>query len=147
MDIWERERTLARTTLVWGGVSLVAGLAGAAATRDPWRRSFGLQSAGWGAVDLAIVVVVGRLQDRRMRAVRDSDAADAAAAQEAERVSLRRILALNAVADVGYVVLGGVLARDPRPRVAGAGAAIVVQGAFLLGHDTYHAVQARPGAT
>lgn len=139
MDIWQRERSLAHVTVGWGGVSMAAGL-GFALRRDPWWRAFGLQTAGWGAVDLGIAVLAGWLQDRRMR--RSSDPY-APAALEAERVALRRVLLANAVADVGYVALGGVLARNARPRVAGAGVAVVVQGIFLLLHDSYHAWGAR----
>lgn len=141
MDIWQRERALARTTVAWGLVSCVAGLGLAATTKDPWRRSCALQTAGWGAVDLGIAALSSRLQDRRMRKLPDAYAAQA---QEAERVSLRRVLLVNAAADVGYVALGVGLARDSRPRVAGAGVAIVVQGAFLLVHDSIHAAGARP---
>ena len=47
------------------------------------------------------------------------------------------------LADLGYVVLGVVLARSDRPRAAGAGVAVVVQGAFLLLHDSHHAWRAR----
>ncbi len=91
-------------------------------------------------MDLAIAVVAERLQDRRMRRLPDPYAG---AAEEAERVKLRRILLVNAAADAGYVVLGAVLSGDSRPRVAGAGAAVVVRGAFLLAHDGFHAAGAR----
>ena len=138
-DVWARERALARTTVGWGATSVVVGLA-AATSSDPWRRAGGWQTAGWGAVDLAVAVVAGRLQDRRMRRLPDPYAAEAL---ERERVALRRVLVVNTVADLGYVALGVGLARDPRPRVAGAGAAIVVQGAFLALHDGYHAAGAR----
>jgi hypothetical protein len=141
VDIWQRERALARTTVAWGLASVIAGLGLAATTRDPWRRSFALQTAGWGAVDLGIAALGSRLQDRRMRRLPDAYAPEA---QEAERATLRRVLLVNVAADVGYVVLGAGLARDSRPHLAGAGVAIVTQGAFLLVHDTIHAVGARP---
>ena len=68
-------------------------------------------------------------------------------AQDHERQKLRKVLIVNVVADVGYVVLGAVLARHGRPKVAGSGVAIAVQGGFLLVHDTVHAVGARAAAT
>ena len=139
MDIWQRERSLARVTVGWGGASVVGGLV-LALRRDSWWRAFGLQTAGWGAVDLGIAVLAGWLQDRRMRHSPDPYAP---AALEAERVLLRRVLVINAVADLGYVVLGVVLTRSDRPRAAGAGVAVVVQGAFLLLHDSHHAWRAR----
>ena len=140
VDIWQRERMLARTTVVWGLVSVVAGSGLAATTRDTWRRSFGLQTAGWGAVDLGVAAVGSWLQDRRMRRM---PAPYAAAAQEDERVKLRRVLLVNVAADVGYVALGARLGRHSRPHIAGAGVAILLQGAFLLLHDSIHAAGVR----
>jgi uncharacterized protein DUF6992 len=140
VDVWDRETSLARTTVAWGSASTVAGLAVAAARRDSFWRSFGLQTAGWGAVDLAVAVVGRRLQERRMRNLPDPYAPEA---QEHERQKLRKVLIVNVVADVGYVVLGAVLARHDRPEVAGSGVAIIVQGGFLLVHDSLHAVGAR----
>jgi hypothetical protein len=140
VDIWERERTLARTTVAWGSLSVVAGTGLAATTRDPWRRSFALQTAGWGAVDLGIAALGWWLQDRRMRQLPDPYAA---AALEAERIKLRRVLLVNVAADVGYLALGARLGRDSRPHVAGAGVAILLQGAFLLLHDSIHAAGVR----
>lgn len=144
MDPWERQRALARTTTVWAAASIVAG--GVLATRsDRWWRAFGQQHLGWGAVDLAIVVVATRWQDRRMGRLADPFAP---AALEHERRQLRKVLLVNVVADAAYVVVGVVLWRSPlstvwrsqsHPRAAGAGAAIVVQGAFLLLHDARHA--------
>ena len=57
---------------------------------------------------------------------------------------LRRVLAANAVADALYVAGGAWLwrASPDRPERAGAGAGIVVQGAFLCAHDTFHALRA-----
>jgi hypothetical protein len=140
VDIWQRERTRARTTVVWGSVGVVAGTGLAATTRDPWRRAFGRQTAGWGAVDLGVAALGRWLQDRRMRQLPDPYAA---AAQDAERVKLRRVLLVNVAADVGYVALGARLGRDSRPHVAGAGVAILLQGAFLLVHDSIHAAGVR----
>lgn len=140
VDVWARERALVRTTVGWGLASSVVGLV-VAGSRDPWRTAFGRQTAGWGVVDLAIALAANRHQERRMGRLLDPWAAEALAA---ERVSLRTVLVVNAVADVGYVALGMVLARDARPRVAGAGAAIIVQGAFLALHDGYHAACAGP---
>jgi len=144
VDVWDREAALARTTVAWGSASTVAGLAVSAATRDPFWRSFGWQTAGWGAVDLGIAVVGRRLQERRMGRLPDPHAPEV---QERERRTLRKVLVVNVVADVGYVVLGAVLARHGRPKVAGSGVAIVVQGGFLLVHDSVHAVGAGAGAT
>lgn len=136
-DPWAAQDALARTTARWGAASIAAGLGLAAARRDPWSRAFGLQNAGWGAVDLAIVVVARRLQARRTARLPDPHAADAVAR---EARMLRRALLVNVVLDAGYVVGGAALWRRrlDRPAAAGAGAGIVLQGAFLLVHDAWH---------
>lgn len=139
MDPWERQRQLARTTVAWSLGSVAVGLR-FATRRDPWWRAFGQQHVGWGVVDLGVVAVVDRLQDWQMSRLPDPWAPDTL-----ERRKLRTILAANAVADAAYVVVGAVLWRRRRrnPRAAGAGAGIVVQGAFLGLHDGYHALRAR----
>jgi hypothetical protein len=143
VTVWEQERALARTTVGWGLGSMAAGLVlGAARRRSAWWRAFGLQHAGWGAVDLLIALLAGRLQDRRMRRHPDPYAA---AALEAERAKLFRVLWINVLADAGYVGLGTALTRHRRPRAAGAGAAMAIQGAFLLLHDAHYAWRTRPG--
>ena len=141
--MWEQERALARTTVGWGAGSMAAGLLLAATRRrSSWWRAFGLQHAGWGAVDLLIARLASRLQDRRMRGHPDPYAA---VALEAERTKLFRVLWMNVLADAGYVGLGIALARHRRPRMAGAGAALAIQGALLLLHDAHYAWRTRPG--
>ena len=141
MDAWERQRALARTTVVWAAGSIGVG-AVLATGRNPWWRAFGQQHLGWGAVDLGIVAVVQALQERTMSRLRDPNEP---AILDQRRRHLRRILVGNAVADAGYCVVGAVLWRRLRtnPRAAGAGAAIVIQGAFLMAHDSYHAYGCR----
>ncbi|MCX6466949.1 MAG: hypothetical protein NTW05_25680 [Pseudonocardiales bacterium] len=136
-DPWARQDALARSTTVWGAASVLAGLALAAARRGPRATAFGLQNAGWGAVDLAIVVVAQRLKSRRMGRVPDPYARDVVAA---ESRTLRRVLLVNVALDAGYVLGGAALWRG-RPAAAGAAAAIVLQGAFLLLHDAHHAAR------
>lgn len=142
VTVWQQERELARTTVAWGLGSAAAGLLVAAVRREqPWWRAFGLQHAGWGAVDVLIAVVARRLQDRRMAGHPDPYAASAL---ETERRKLFRVLVVNVIADAGYVALGMVLARRSKPRVAGAGAAVALQGAFLFLHDAHYAWRTRP---
>jgi uncharacterized protein DUF6992 len=135
MNAWDRQRSLARTTVVWAAASIAAGGA-LASRRDPWWRSFGQQHVGWGVVDLAIVGVVQAAQRRRLSRLADPYAPSTL---ERERRHLRTILVVNAIADAGYCALGAELARRSDRRAAGAGAAIVIQGAFLLLHDSHHA--------
>lgn len=110
------EERLTRVLGAWAVGSVVLG--GALSVR-PTTRGFGRQTAAWGLVDGAIagVGVLGR----RRRGPTD-------------RARLRRVLLVNAVADVGYVAGGAALVRHGRWR--GDGWAVLVQGAFLLVLDT-----------
>ncbi len=140
MDPWLRQHALARVTVGWCVVSTVVGLP-LAVRGDAWWRAFGRQQVGWAAVDAGVVVAAGALQRRRMRRAGNPYAP---AALRRERRVLRRVLAANAAADALYVAGGAWLwrANPDRPERAGAGAGIVVQGAFLCLHDTFHAVRA-----
>ena len=81
----------------------------------------------WGVVDGAIAYVGSR---RR------------AAKGPTDRARLRRVLLVNAALDVGYLAAGAWLVRDGRWR--GDGAAVLVQGAFLLVLDSAAARGLRP---
>ena len=109
------EQDVVRVLGRWAVGSVVAG---ALLSVDPRTRGFGRQTAAWGAVDGAIALVGARRQ---------------AAGRTTGAARLRRVLLVNAWLDVGYVAAGAVLAR--RPRWRGDGAAVVVQGAFLLWLD------------
>lgn len=139
MDPWRRQVDLARVTVGWCVLSTAVGLP-LAARGDAWWRAFGRQQVGWAVVDGVIVAVADGLRRRRMRR---SDPYAPATLQRERRV-LRRILAANAAADALYVAGGAWLwrASPDRPERAGAGAGIVVQGAFLCVHDTFHALRA-----
>ena len=121
-------RDLGRRLALWGAGSVVAG-SFAGVTRGGALQAFGLQNAGWGAIDLAISGV-SALQKKPPTSPK-----------------LRKVLWFNAALDVGYVATGAYIARS-RPRfggritedqAAGHGLAIVVQGAALLILDVTHA--------
>jgi hypothetical protein len=109
------EQDVVRALARWAGGSVAVG---GLLTADPRTRAFGRQTAAWGAVDGAIALVGAR----RQAAGRTTDAA-----------RLRRVLLVNAGLDVGYLAAGAWLVR--RPRWRGDGAAVLVQGAFLLWLD------------
>ena len=92
-------------------------------------------------MDVGVVVAADLLRRRRMRRAGNPYAPEVL---RRERQVLRRVLAANAVADALYVAGGAWLwrASPDRPERAGAGAGIVVQGAFLCAHDTFHALRA-----
>lgn len=102
--------TLLLATLVWRR------------TDATFLRHFAIQTAAWGAVDLAICAWAWRGLSLR----------DFAGAQ-----SLVNFLWLNTGLDVGYVLMGATLAlacRRPAPRPAGigAGVGIALQGIALF---------------
>jgi hypothetical protein len=108
---------LQRTFGVWSAASLIGGAALWAGGRHEPVRKFGRQTFGWGVVNAAIAGWAAR------RPTPDTE-------------RLRKILMLNAVADVGYVSIGALMHRKGlRPD----GAAVIVQGAFLLALDTHFA--------
>ncbi len=114
------EQRLTRVLGAWAAGSLAVG--GVLAAR-PATRGWGRQTAAWGAVDGAIALA--GTAARRRRGPTDPR-------------RLRRVLLVNAALDVGYAAAGLALARSPRARARGwsqDGAAVVVQGAFLLALD------------
>jgi hypothetical protein len=138
------ESTLTTALLAWSATSVAVGtivaLVGRKAQNDDLV-GFGRQTAAWGAVD-ALIAGAGVLSRRRRGPLSDEEAAKKAG-------SLRKLLLVNAVADVGYMA-GGLLliARgDGGQRKlrmgAGDGAAVVVQGAFLLVLDLTQAQRVR----
>jgi hypothetical protein len=120
------EQDLVRVLGRWAVGSLVTG---GLLSLDPRTRGFGRQTAAWGAVDGAIALVGGR---RR------------AAGRTTAGPRLRRVLLVNAGLDVGYLGAGAWLVRQPGWR--GDGAAVLVQGAFLLWLDVSAARRLRPAA-
>ncbi|SDP63830.1 hypothetical protein SAMN05660199_04451 [Klenkia soli] len=117
-----------RLTTVLGGWAAASVAVGGVLAAVPRTRGFGRQTAAWGAVDGAIAAVGAR--NRRRRGPTDP-------------ARLRRVLLVNAGLDVGYLALGAVLLRTDRWR--GDGAAVVVQGAFLLALDATAAAALRAG--
>ena len=109
------ERDLVRVLGRWSVGSV---LVGAVLSADPRTRGFGRQTAAWGAVDGAIALVGARRQ---------------AAGRTTAPARLRRVLLVNAGLDVGYLATGAWLLR--RTPWRGDGAAVLVQGAFLLWLD------------
>ena len=109
------EEQITRVLGAWAAGSVALG---ALLSAHPRTRGFGRQTAAWGAVDGAIAYVGAR----RRATKGPTDAA-----------RLRRVLLVNAGLDVGYLAAGAWLVRDGRWR--GDGAAVLVQGGFLLGLD------------
>lgn len=127
------EREIATLLGAWAAGSVMKGVAiaviGHRTGHREWSR-FGRQTAAWGAID-AIIAGAGVIGRRRR-----GELTDAAALQKAR--SLRRLLIINGIADIGYIGLGAYLARHPK-RSRGDGLAITIQGGFLLVLDATYA--------
>lgn len=121
---------LVRTLAAVGGSSVLVG-ALAARSGSATVRAFGRQTAGWGAIDLAIAGIATLRPP------------------PASANKLRKVLVVNAGLDVGYILVGAHLMWH-RPQFGGRitvdeslvhGVAIVIQGTALLMLDTVHARQ------
>lgn len=128
------QRAHLRRVAVWGGLNLVGGSALALAS-DPGTtgRAFGVQSAGWGGVNVAIAAW-GLLSEA------PEPSTTLAGALEAED-GWSHLLLVNLGLNVGYAAVGGTLlalagdgASDP-DALRGHGAALVLQGAGLFALD------------
>jgi hypothetical protein len=134
------ESDLTRALLAWSAASVVAGATSAVLGRHTGNEqlvSFGRQSAAWGAIDA--LIAGGGVLSRRNRGPLTVE-------EEMKKAQgLRRLLLVNAAADVGYVVGGLIMKARGRKGLktlrmdAGDGAAIAVQGAFLLVLDVSQA--------
>ena len=142
MDLYHFEARLSRRLLAWGGASVAGGVALAVtgtATGNRFLRAFGSQTVGWGAIDAGLALG-GRARAGRLLANPPVDPGEAA--REAARV--RRILAVNTALDAVYIAGGLAVAAGRGRRDAAArghGLAAVVQGAFLLAFDAWHAAR------
>ena len=108
-----------RLVAVLGGWAAASVALGALLAADRRTSGFGRQTAGWGVVDGVMALVGARRRDAR---------------GPTDPSRLRRVLLVDAGLDVGYLLAGAWLLRDARWR--GDGAAVLVQGGFLLALDT-----------
>jgi hypothetical protein len=134
------ETDLTTALLAWSAASVLVGATLALVGRRSENEqlvSFGRQNAAWGAIDA--LIAGGGVFSRRRRGSLTVE-------QEIKKArGLRTLLLVNAAADVGYVVGGlfvkarGCKGLKTLRMDAGDGAAIVVQGAFLLALDVSQA--------
>ncbi len=115
--------------LGWGAANTVLGAA-AAHAGDETLKHIARQAAGWGAVDL-LLAVNGRRAARRQARTATSEQIPASVRR------FRRILAVNAVLDLLYVLGGLLLVRSAGAdsRRKGTGLGIILQGTFLGCYD------------
>lgn len=137
------DATIHHLTLVgaWGAANVVAGSAVVLMTPPGGARSFGLQSALWGATNLSIATIG--------LASQPDDPADDLAEVAAVEDRMRRLLRLNLMLNTGYVVIGTAMlagAHSDRPHAdlwRGHGAAVAMQGLALIVLDSVAYAAAR----
>lgn len=138
MNIWQFQHKLSSRLLMWGGVSVVSGLFLLRGNRF-WR-GVGWQFIGWGAIDALIAVFSRTTANNRLDNM-ENPGLESVKIKEAD--NLQRLLWINSALDVVYI-LGGKRWSDSDKgdgSRAGHGLGIVLQGAFLLVFDLYHALK------
>ena len=142
------EREITTLLTAWAVGSVIKGTAiallGKRTGRKQWMR-FGRQTAMWGAVD-GLIAGAGALSRSRRGELTPEQV-------DAEVRKLRRLLLINAAADVVYIAGGAHIAFHAKPgRIdpptpettsfrmgRGDGIAMIIQGAFLLVLDATYA--------
>lgn len=137
------EREITTLLTAWAVGSVIKGTAialiGKRTGRKQWMR-FGRQTAMWGAVDALIAGAGALSRSRRVELTPEQ--------VDAEARKLRRLLLINAAADVVYIAGGTHIAVHAKPgppettsfRMGrGDGVAMIIQGAFLLVLDATYA--------
>jgi hypothetical protein len=135
LDASDAERAHLQRLAVWSAVSVAGGSALMAARWPDLRaRNFGIQCAGWGVVNAAIVAAAwqGAGQPKT----------------DAEIAGAREFIWLNEGLDVGYVGVGVTMAvlgrRNGQRGLEGAGWGVALQGAGLLALDSVLLAQYPP---
>lgn len=113
----------------WGAANVVIG-AGTRRARGDAVRHIAWQAITWGAIDLVLAVMGRRGARKKSRGATPESTQQALA-------GFRRVLAVNAVLDIGYILGGSFLAATAHldRRRFGAGIGILVQGIFLAAYD------------
>jgi hypothetical protein len=138
MDIWEFQQRLTNRLLKWAFSSLLIGSL-LQLSRKPLFSGLGLQFTVWGAINAVIAIIGSRLTQNRVHTIADPHAHEVT---ERETRNLLRLLWINSVADIFYLLVGIGVARrkaEPRGMSQGHGFGIIIQGGFLLIFDLLHA--------
>lgn len=140
MSIWQFHRTVATRLLAWGLFSVFFGALLARSANRFWQGIAG-QFIGWGAVDVGLAIFGGISSAKRMR---EKPEALTPEYMDRETIQLTRLLWVNGILDIVYVLVGLRLAGGKKEHPRGMGWGIVLQGAFLFVFDLLHALSAPP---
>lgn len=133
-DIWDFQERLSNRLLLVNIVNIALGLL--LSRRQGDLKGVGNQAVGWGVVNIGIAVG-GRIAAERRQKNMESPLAPEV--QQKETHNLKRILLINSVLDVFYVLSGRWMTR--RPNLRGQGIGIMIQGALLFIFDLVHVWQ------
>ncbi len=130
IDIHVRQREIAVALLRWAVPSTVLGLVGLAVP-VALVRGIAIHALAWGGID-AILAVAGLAAARREERRYPDEYHDVAAT-----LRLRRILRINGVLDIVYIIGGALIVVFFRhdPFLLGNGIGILIQAFFLLFFD------------
>ena len=134
------QRVLMYTLAGWAATSIATGtVMWAGADGHEATRWAGIQNVAWGAVDGALAALA------LYNLSKDAGEEKTEMGWRADRARTQRVFTWNAGLDLLYVAVGGALAAFGKDDgLRGAGAAILVQGGFLLAFDTTAALVIRP---
>jgi carboxylesterase len=140
INIYQFKRKLSSRLLTWAVLSIAAGVVLLLGFSSPFWNGVGIQCLAWGGVDAGLAFAA-RLSGRRSKVRKGREA------EKKESNKLFRILWINTVLDFLYIGAGIVLVITIGKRVpaaAGHGTGVIIQGAFLLLFDFFHAKAVPP---
>lgn len=136
MNVWQFQSKISQRLLRWSIGSIVTGLL--MRNGSPFWRNVGNQFIVWGLVDAGIALGGQVAKRNRIDHIENPGKPEV---KQAEAENLSRLLWINAALDVVYII-GGFLwsRRDKGDGVSsGNGWGVIIQGAFLLFFDIFHA--------
>ncbi|MEO1166911.1 MAG: hypothetical protein AAFV98_24240 [Chloroflexota bacterium] len=136
MNIWQFQSKISQRLLKWSVGSILVGFL--MRTGSPFWRNMGNQFIAWGVIDAGIAIGGQVAKRNRIDHIENPGKADV---KKEEADNLTRILWINAALDVIYVVGGYLWSKrdEGEGKASGNGWGIIIQGAFLLFFDIFHA--------
>lgn len=137
MNIWQFQNRVSARLLRWGLGSMLAGFLMRFGGRA-WKNA-GNQFIMWGLIDAAIAVFGHITSQDRIDRMQNPGAAEV---KREEATQLSRLLWINTILDVFYVLGGWLWMRRDRGdgSARGNGAGVIIQGLFLFVFDLFHAL-------
>lgn len=132
MNIWQFQNLISKRLLQWGLASVILGIL--MRFGGKFWKNLGNQFIAWGAIDAGIAIGGQIASNNRIDQYENAGKAEV---KQKEAKNLSRLLWINAALDVLYI-LGGFFWSK---RDKGNGLGVLIQGAFLLFFDCFHALK------